>query len=63
MSHYTVTTGLLGYLGDVLHTQVDMQPGDPPFKGSHRLQVDGQGHTEFCASDHPYCSYMFGLTK
>jgi hypothetical protein len=62
-SHYTVTTGLLGYLGDVLHTTPDAQPGDPPFKGSHRLSVDGQGHTEFCASDHPYCSYMFGLSK
>ncbi|MDB4982581.1 MAG: hypothetical protein JWM82_3333, partial [Myxococcales bacterium] len=60
-SHYTVTTGLLGYLGDVVHTSVDASAGTPPYMGSHRLSVDGQGHTEFCASGHPYCSYMFGL--
>ncbi|HVZ75066.1 MAG TPA: hypothetical protein VHJ20_21940 [Polyangia bacterium] len=60
-SHYTVTTGLLGYLGDVVHTMQDAPAGTPPYKGSHRLSVDGQGHTEFCASGHPYCSYMFGL--
>jgi hypothetical protein len=60
-SHYTVTTGSLGYLGDVVHTSVDAPAGTPPYMGSHRLSVDGQGHTEFCASGHPYCSYMFGL--
>jgi hypothetical protein len=60
-SHYTVTTGLLGYTGNVVHTSVDAPAGTPPYTGSHRLSVDGQGHTEFCASGHPYCSYMFGL--
>jgi hypothetical protein len=60
-SHYTVTTGLLGYLGDVVHTTVDAPAGTPPYMGSHRLSVDGQGHTEFCAGPHPYCSVMFGV--
>jgi hypothetical protein len=60
-SHYTVTTGLLGYLGDVVHTTEGAPAGTPPYMGSHRLSVDGQGHTEFCAGPHPYCSVMFGL--
>jgi hypothetical protein len=61
-SHYTVTTGLLGYLGDVVHTTTSPTIGTPPFMGSHRISVDGQGHTEFCAGNPPvYCNLMFSL--
>jgi hypothetical protein len=61
-SHYTVTTMLLGYIGDVLHTTVGGTPGTPPYMGTHRFSVDGQGHTEFCAGNPPlYCNYMFHL--
>jgi hypothetical protein len=61
-SHYTTTTMSLGYIGDVVHTTVGGAPGTPPWGGSHRISVDGQGHTEFCAGIPPlYCNYMFGL--
>jgi hypothetical protein len=61
-SHYTTTTMLLGYLGDVVHTTVGGQLGTPPLMGSHRISVDGQGHTEFCAGMPPlYCNLMFAL--
>jgi len=61
-SHYTVTTMLLGYLGDVVHTTAGGMPGTPPYMSSHRLSVDGMGHTEFCAGMPPiYCNYMFAL--
>jgi hypothetical protein len=61
-SHYTVTTMLLGYLGDVVHTTVGGMLGTPPLMGSHRISVDGQGHTEFCAGNPPlYCNLMFSL--
>jgi hypothetical protein len=61
-SHYTVTTGLLGYIGDVVHTTVGGALGTPPLMGSHRISVDGQGHTEFCAGNPPlYCNLMFAL--
>jgi hypothetical protein len=63
-SHYTVTTGLLGYIGDVVHTTVGggNALGTPPLMGSHRISVDGQGHTEFCAGMPPlYCNLMFAL--
>jgi hypothetical protein len=60
--HYNDTTLALGYLGDVLMTTTTPTPGTPPFMGSHRLEVVGQGHTEFCAGNPPaYCQYMFGL--
>jgi hypothetical protein len=61
-SHYTTTTMLLGYLGDVVHTTTNPTIGTPPFMGSHRISVDGQGHTEFCAGMPPlYCNLMFAL--
>ena len=61
-SHYTTTTMLLGYLGDVVHTTVGGALGTPPLMGSHRISVDGQGHTEFCAGMPPlYCNLMFAL--
>jgi hypothetical protein len=61
-SHYTVTTMLLGYIGDVVHTTVGGALGTPPLMGSHRISVDGQGHTEFCAGNPPlYCNLMFAL--
>ena len=61
-SHYTVTTGLLGYIGDVVHTTTTAALGTPPLMGSHRISVDGQGHTEFCAGQPPlYCNMMFAL--
>jgi hypothetical protein len=61
-SHYTVTTGLLGYIGEVVHTTTAAQLGTPPLMGSHRISVDGQGHTEFCAGNPPvYCNLMFSL--
>ena len=61
-SHYTVTTMLLGYIGDVVHTTVGGALGTPPLMGSHRISVDGQGHTEFCAGMPPqYCNLMFAL--
>jgi hypothetical protein len=60
--HYDDTTKALGYIGDVLMTTTTAQPGTPPYMGSHRIEVDGQGHTEFCAGiPPPYCAYMFGL--
>jgi hypothetical protein len=61
--HYDDTTKALGYIGDVVHTTVGAPAPTtmPPYMGSHRLTIDGEGHTEFCASDHPYCSYAFGL--
>jgi hypothetical protein len=61
-SHYTTTTMLLGYVGDVVHTTVGGALGTPPLMGSHRISVDGQGHTEFCAGMPPlYCNLMFSL--
>jgi hypothetical protein len=61
-SHYTTTTMLLGYLGDVVHTTTGGMLGTPPLMGSHRISVDGQGHTEFCAGMPPlYCNLMFAL--
>ena len=61
-SHYTVTTMLLGYVGNVVHTTVGGALGTPPLMGSHRISVDGQGHTEFCAGMPPlYCNLMFSL--
>ena len=61
-THYTTTTMLLGYLGDVVHTTVGGALGTPPLMGSHRISVDGQGHTEFCAGNPPlYCNLMFAL--
>jgi hypothetical protein len=61
-SHYTTTTMLLGYIGDVVHTTVGGALGTPPLMGSHRISVDGQGHTEFCAGMPPlYCNLMFAL--
>jgi hypothetical protein len=61
-SHYTTTTMLLGYIGDVVHTTVGGMLGTPPLMGSHRISVDGQGHTEFCAGQPPlYCNLMFAL--
>jgi hypothetical protein len=60
--HYDDTTMALGYIGSVVHTTVGGVPGTPPYMGSHRIEVDGQGHTEFCAGMPPlYCNYMFGL--
>jgi hypothetical protein len=60
--HYDDTTLALGYIGDVLMTTTTAAPGTPPYMGSHRIEVDGQGHTEFCAGMPPsYCYYMFGL--
>jgi hypothetical protein len=60
--HYDDTTLALGYIGDVLMTTTTAAPGTPPYMGSHRIEVDGQGHTEFCAGmPPPYCYYMFGL--
>lgn len=60
--HYNDTTLALGYLGDVVMTTTTPTPGTPPFMGSHRIEVTGQGHTEFCAGNPPaYCQYMFGL--
>jgi hypothetical protein len=60
--HYDDTTLALGYIGMVTHTTVNGMPGVPPYMGSHRIEVDGQGHTEFCAGIPPlYCNYMFGL--
>jgi hypothetical protein len=60
--HYNDTTLALGYIGDVLMTSPTPTPGSPPFMGSHRIEVDGLGHTEFCAGNPPaYCQYMFGL--
>jgi hypothetical protein len=60
--HYNDTTLALGYLGDVVLTTTTPTPGTPPFMGSHRIEVTGQGHTEFCAGNPPaYCQYMFGL--
>jgi hypothetical protein len=59
---YIATTMALGYLGDVLMTTTTAPAGTPPFMGSHQIEVDGQGHTEFCAGQPPpYCYYMFGL--
>jgi hypothetical protein len=61
-SHYTTTTMLLGYLGDVVHTTPGAPLGTPPLMGSHRISVDGLGHTEFCAGMPPqYCNLMFAL--
>ena len=61
-SHYTTTTMLLGYIGDVVHTTVGGALGTPPLMGSHRISVDGQGHTVFCAGMPPlYCNLMFAL--
>jgi len=60
--HYDDTTLALGYIGDVLMTTTTADPGTPPYMGSHRIDVDGEGHTEFCAGQPPqYCYYMFGL--
>jgi hypothetical protein len=60
--HYNDTTMALGYIGDVLMTTTTAAPGTPPYMGSHRIEVGGQGHTEFCAGQPPqYCYYMFGL--
>ena len=60
--HYNDTTLALGYLGDVLMTTPTAAPGTPPYMNAHRLEVQGLGHTEFCAGIPPqYCSYMFGL--
>jgi hypothetical protein len=59
---YIATTMALGYVGDVLMTTTTAPAGTPPFMGSHQIEVDGQGHTEFCAGQPPpYCYYMFGL--
>jgi hypothetical protein len=61
-SHYTTTTMLLGYVGDVVHTTPGGALGTPPLMGSHRISVDGLGHTEFCAGMPPlYCNLMFAL--
>ncbi|HEX4406406.1 MAG TPA: hypothetical protein VH560_16320 [Polyangia bacterium] len=61
-SHYTTTTMTLGYIGEVVHTTVGGALGMPPLMGSHRISVDGQGHTEFCAGIPPlYCNLMFAL--
>ena len=60
--HYNDTTAALGYLGDVLMTTTTALPGTPPYMNAHRIEVTGQGHTEFCAGNPPaYCQYMFGL--
>jgi hypothetical protein len=61
-SHYTTTTMTLGYIGSVVHTTVGGALGTPPLMGSHRISVDGEGHTEFCAGMPPlYCNLMFAL--
>lgn len=58
---YNSTTEALGY-GPLLVTTANAEPGTPPYMGAHRIQVDGLGHTEFCAGNPPqYCNYMFGL--
>jgi hypothetical protein len=55
--------GLLGYPGE----RVDITEAAPPYGGSHRLAVGGQGHERFCiAPDFDYlhdtvCDYMFGV--
>lgn len=60
--HYNDTTKALGYLGDVLMTTTTAAAGTPPYMNAHRIEVTGQGHTEFCAGNPPqYCNYMFGL--
>jgi hypothetical protein len=60
--HYIDTTMALGYIGDVLMTTPTAPAGTPPYMGTHRIDVDGLGHTEFCAGQPPqYCYYMFGL--
>ncbi len=60
--HYNDTTKALGYLGEVLTTTTTADPGSPPYMNAHRIEVTGQGHTEFCAGNPPqYCNYMFGL--
>lgn len=58
---YNSTTEALGY-GPLLVTTANAAPGTPAYMGAHRIQVDGLGHTEFCAGNPPqYCNYMFGL--
>jgi len=60
--HYIDTTMALGYIGDVLMTTPTAPAGTPPYMDTHRIDVDGLGHTEFCAGQPPqYCYYMFGL--
>jgi hypothetical protein len=59
---YIDATMSLGYPGDVLMTTTTAAAGTPPFMSAHRIEVDGQSHTEFCAGQPPqYCYYMFGL--
>jgi hypothetical protein len=53
----------MGWAGQVVTTTSNAaKPATKPwYGGSHIINVTDQGHTEFCAGDHPYCSWAFEL--
>jgi hypothetical protein len=61
---YTNETKMLGWPGPYpfeIKTSTHGLLTDPApwYMGSHSLQVDDQGHTEFCATDYSECLYAF----
>jgi hypothetical protein len=59
---YTMNAAKMGWTGTVVHTTSGAAaPATKPwYGGSHVIDVDDQGHTEFCAGEHPYCDFVFG---
>jgi hypothetical protein len=60
---YTKAATSMGWVGPVVTTTSNAaKPATKPwYGGSHIINVTDQGHTEFCAGDHPYCSWAFFL--
>jgi hypothetical protein len=60
---YTKAATSMGWVGPaVTTTSGAAAPTTKPwYGGSHIINVTDQGHTEFCAGDHPYCSWAFML--
>ncbi|HVZ73642.1 MAG TPA: hypothetical protein VHJ20_14785 [Polyangia bacterium] len=58
---YTKNAASMGWLGTVVTTTsgAAAPTTKPWYGGSHVIDVTDQGHTEFCASDHPYCDWVF----
>jgi hypothetical protein len=60
---YTKNAMSMGWPGPVVHTTSGAAaPATKPwYGGSHIIDVDDQGHTEFCAGTHPYCLFAFQI--
>jgi hypothetical protein len=58
---YTKNAMSMGWPGPVVHTTsgAAAPTTKPWYGGSHIIDVDDQGHTEFCAGTHPYCEFAF----